>query len=341
MRRFLQRLRTALLTGYILVYYGELVFWATPDREGMGLGSLVASWFVYSIFAYFFLCVAHGFRARNPWAVFLAGAFFGWFEEGIVLQTTYGSADGPFPMSIPFTGLAWHALIGVFVGWYGVRRVLQQNRLPRTLALACAIGLFYGLWAIFWWTEPPAPMKALFDAGRTDEILLHFALFSGASTALLAATHWQLDRRPSSGFPPGRIEIGVLTAITLVYFATVTVPAAPKALWVMPPLMALTLGALECNRRREPAADISPENAPPVRPTQYLALFAIPLVAIAIYALALANRAQVRTNEFVYVVFSAVSTLFWLVSVVVLFTRSRRTKVHGERPVRNRPAHGP
>jgi hypothetical protein len=251
MRPFLQRLGTALLTGYILFYYGELMFWATPDREGMGLPMLAVTWLVYSIFAYFFLCVAHGFHARNPWAVFLAGAFFGWFEEGIVLQTTYGSADGPFPMSIPFTGLAWHALIGVFVGWYGVPLILRQNRLSRTLALASAIGVFYGFWAIFWWTEPPAPMKALLDAGQQDQLLLHFAIFSTASTALLAVAHRLLDRRPVSGFPPGRIELGVLTAITLGYFAFITVPAAPKALWVMPPLMALTLGALECNRRRE------------------------------------------------------------------------------------------
>ncbi len=60
---------------------------------------------------------------------------------------------------------------------------------------------------------------------------------------------------------------------------------------------------------------------PKVHPIQFVALLTIPLVASIIYAVALANHATVRTNEFVYVVFSAISTVFWLASVVVLFTR--------------------
>lgn len=316
--RFRRRLGTALVTGYLLFYYGELVFWATPDRDGMGLGTLAASWLVYSVFAYFFLCVAHGFRVRNPWAVFLAGAFFGWFEEGIVLQTTYGSSDGPFPVSIAFTGLAWHALIGVFVGWYGVPRILRLDRVSRALAFAAAFGAFFGLWAMFWWTEPPAPMKALLDAGRKDLLLVRFAAFSTISTGLLILAHRRLDRQADTGFPPGRVEIGILVALTLVYFAFVTIPAAPVALWIMPVLMGLTFGALERNRRREIRAGPPPPHPPPVRLANLLALFAVPLVATSIYAAGLATETSLRTNEFVYVVFSAAGTLFWLAGVVRL-----------------------
>jgi len=141
MNDFLKRMLIGLTTGYIIVYYGELVFWATPEREGMTAGSIIITWLAYSVMAYVFLCVVSVFKVRNVWAVFLAGAFYGWFEEGIVVQTMYRSADGPFPMSISFTGHAWHALIGVFVGWYLVRRALVEDGFLKTIGLASVIGL--------------------------------------------------------------------------------------------------------------------------------------------------------------------------------------------------------
>jgi len=39
MNDFLKRMLIGLTTGNIIVYYGELVFWATPEREGMTVGS--------------------------------------------------------------------------------------------------------------------------------------------------------------------------------------------------------------------------------------------------------------------------------------------------------------
>ena len=148
----------------------------------MDAGGLLAVWLAYSLFAYPLLCVASLFKVRNPWAVFLAGAFYGWFEEGIMVQTMYGSDAGPFPASISFTGLAWHALIGVWIGWYLMRRVLAQNNYFKTLLLASAIGLFYGCWSIFWWNEPPPPMKVLIDAGQKDVLFSHFAMFAFGAT---------------------------------------------------------------------------------------------------------------------------------------------------------------
>jgi len=77
MNDFLKRMLIGLTTGYIIVYYGELVFWATPEREGMTVGNIVITWLAYSVMAYVFLCVVSVFKVRNVWAVFLAGAFYG------------------------------------------------------------------------------------------------------------------------------------------------------------------------------------------------------------------------------------------------------------------------
>jgi hypothetical protein len=331
MTALLKRVLLAMTSGYILVYYGELVFWATPERDGMTAGGILAQWLIYTVFAYAFLCVVSIFRVRSVWAVLLAGAFYGWFEEGIVVQTMYGTPDNPFPVSIAFTGLAWHMLVGVFVGWYLVRRVLAQNRVFKTIGLACVIGLFYGAWAIWWWAEPPAPMKALLDAGHKEVLLVRFGIFALSTTAVLIVAHWLYNRVLPFVFKPGKIELWFFAVATILYFAFVTVPAAPKALWVLPPLMAITLGALNKNRRVESERDaISAFNAN-VKPLNYLLLFLIPLVAISIYSLALATGASLRTNLVVYYGGSALGVLLWMVSIAMVYRRTGPANLRGAR----------
>jgi len=325
MENFLKRVLIGLTTGYIIVYYGELVFWATPEREGMTVGGIIVTWLAYSIFAYVFLCVVSVFKVRNVWAVFLAGAFYGWFEEGIVVQTMYGTSDGSFPMSISFTGLAWHALIGVFVGWYLVRKVLAENKFLKTIGLASAIGLFYGFWGIWWWNEPPEQMKALLDAGQKDILFVRFGIFALCTSAFLILAHWVYNRVMPFVFKPSKVELWFFGVVTLLYYAFVTVPAAPKAIWVLPPLMAVTFLALNKNRRLESQPDVISAFDAKVKPLNCLLLFFIPLVAIGIYFLALAAEARLRTNMVVYYVSGTLGALLWIVSVVMMFRRRAAT----------------
>lgn len=326
MKNFPTRVAIALTTGYVLFYFGEAIFWATPDRPGMGIAELTITWLVYSVFAYVFLCVVSLFKVRSVWSVFLAGAFFGWYEEGIIMATTFGTPDTPFPMSISFTGLAWHALIDVLVGWYLVRRVLAQNRISRILAVASAVGVFYGLWAIFWWTEPPEPMKALFDSGRKDLVFLHFTVYSLLTAALFVVALGLYQRVSPVGFKPTKIELWILALVTLLYFGCVTVPTAPKSLVVLPLLMGVTLWALSSNRQIETRADAIVAFDAKVRLRSYLCLLAIPLVAIAIYFVALVCNAFLRTNLPIYYLASAAGALMWITSIVMVF-RSRRARI--------------
>ncbi len=323
MKSFLQRMVLSLCSGYIIVYYGEFVFWATPDREGMDLGGMVSSWLLYSIMAYPFLCVVNHFQVRDPWAIFLAGAFYGWFEEGIVVQTTYGSPDTPFPMSISFTALAWHAPLDIFVGWYLVRRVLSQNKLLHTLAISSCIGLFYGLWGIFWLNEPPQPMKDLLEAGRKDMVILHFAMFASGTTALLVFVHWLFQCVHPKEFKPSKIEIWSFAILVLVYLAFVTIPAAPNAIWVLPPLMGATFWGLRNNKRTEVRCNAIVAYPEKVRFLNYLLLFFIPLVASAVYFLALASELRLATNLVVYYVATPLGAIVWLISVIVCSRRDR------------------
>jgi len=49
MTALLKRVLLAMTSGYILVYYGELVFWATPERDGMTAGGILVHWLVYTV----------------------------------------------------------------------------------------------------------------------------------------------------------------------------------------------------------------------------------------------------------------------------------------------------
>ena len=315
MTDFLKRATLSLRTGWIFVFYGEVMFWATPERDGMDFGGLLATWLAYSVMAHVFLCVSSSLHVRSPETVFLAGAFYGWFEEGIVVQTMYGSPDGPFPMSISFTGLAWHALISVYVGWFSVRRVLAENSIRRTLTLGSSIGVFYGLWAIFWWNEPPAPMKELLDSGRVDILLVRFSIYAISTTALLIFAHWIYNRVMPFAFRVSKAERWCLGVVTLLYYACITVPAAPAALWVLPPLLGTTVWALWRRGKHELRPDAISAFAEKVRLTNYLALFSIPTVAIAVYFLALASDARLATNQLVYLVTTPVGALLWIAAV--------------------------
>ena len=171
MKPFFKRVTIALCTGYIIVYYGEFMFWATPEHEGYDAAGFIAIWLAYSVFAYPFLCVTSLLNVRDPWAVFLARR---------ILRLVRGGHHGPndvWPARWLVSrvdlvhGLAWHALLDVWIGWYLVRNVLSQNKYLKTAALAGAIGLFYGFWGIWWWNQPPPAMKDMLDMGQKGVML--------------------------------------------------------------------------------------------------------------------------------------------------------------------------
>ena len=111
----MRRLVVTLAAGYILVFYSESMFWARYRPGEDSVASYLVTWIVYSLSAFVFLSLVSLLRVRNIWALFLCGALFGWLTEGVIVQTMYDD----FPLNISFTGLAWHALISIWVGWYG------------------------------------------------------------------------------------------------------------------------------------------------------------------------------------------------------------------------------
>jgi len=278
----LRRLALALATGAVFVFFSETVFWGATGPDRMAMPQALATLAGYGLVAFVFLWLVERFRARTVWTVFLAGAVVGWLVEGVVVQTTYEA----LPLSISFTGLAWHALLTVLVGWYWLGGALAAGDVRRAAVLSTAVGAFWGLWSISWLMqdEPAA------SAGR-------FALFAIGWTAALAIAFLVANALRGRPFTPTRIELG-LVALVLGLAFVATAVAVPIALAVLPVLLGLAWLGLRAGARSEPPPEPRPE---PARPLAYAALGLIPAVAIPIYVAATELDLRVHTDWIVYV----------------------------------------
>lgn len=316
MKRVIGRYLVVLSTGYIFLYYSELAFWASYDPVGMAFPGIVVTWLGYSLFAFLFLCIVDHFRVRTVWSLFLAAAAYGWLVEGVFAQTMYLD----FPVNLSWTGLAWHATLTVLVGWYQVRRVLVDAGIRRILLVAAIIGAVYGLWAVFWWLEPGHRVKALVDAGRTDVALVHFALYALVTTVVLIIAYW-VEGRTRATFAPSRGERWVLVAFTALYYGVVVAPAHPHSLLMLPPLLGLVYLALRRNRRDEHGASLI--SAAGGRPSiaRCALLIIVAVVALAIYAVALALGLQIPSNYWMLFTTTPLGALLFIASVIRVFRR--------------------
>ena len=268
----LRSLAQALSSGYILMFYSELMFWSRWQAHDLLPGYLL-TWLMYSLLAFAFLWVVATFHVRKLPAIFLSGAVFGWLGEGVVVQTLYAA----FPVQIAWTGLAWHALISVLAGWYGLQTALRRGT---ALGFAAGLGLFWGVWAISWWIETPDQITSLAD----------FAGFAFGSTALLGLAYWVAGRAARQPFQPGKWLSILVGLLFLAYYLLITLPAAPFSILILPPLLALTLLTLRRNRQMESGSNamqgLAEPGREPVPPGRYLSLVGMPLVACLLYGLA-------------------------------------------------------
>lgn len=271
--RFARASSLVLGTGYVLAFFSETVFWSLwrPSDEIHGR---ILTWLLYCLFGYLTLAAIGYFRLGDGRVLILAGALFGWLCEGVYAMTVYGDPSMPFPFTIVWTALAWHAPISVLVGWYGLGLALRRPRPGQAILLSLGIGLFWGAWGLGWRAEtPPLAMAPL-------DFLLHAAL----TTAGLALAHLAIAAGRPESYVPSRLGVGLAGLAMLAFFAVVTVPAIPLAALVLPPLLGLLWFVLRRCRSQRSEGSLLAGLAPPIEPGSLAALALIPLVATAVYA---------------------------------------------------------
>lgn len=295
-----------LSTDYIFVYFSEHLFWARV-HPGDSFGGWIGAWIAYSIMAFIFLVLISHFRVQNIWALFLAGAAFGWIGEGILVQTAYEM----LPLSISFTGLAWHALITVWVGWYAVRRSLRSPDPWSTLRLSAALGFLYGLWAISWWIETPP------EGGVSS--ITEFAVFSFLTAGFAILAYWLPDWSSAEVLIPNRWAVIFTCVIIAIYFCLVTIPAVPVALIILPILLGLVWRGLSEHRRGNGEGSLLNTLGGHSSFWKYSSLFALPLAALAVYALAMQFTLQWHTNWILYIITTPLGFILFGISCFILW----------------------
>ena len=309
MQSAVRRILLVLSAGYILMFFSEHVFWARFRPGVDGPGNYLSTWIAYSLAGYAALAAISLFRVRRAAAVFLAGAVFGWLAEGVIVGTTYES----LPFSISFTGLAWHALLSVWVGLWALPMLFSRRRLF-LLPAAAAIGLFFGAWGINWNANDAEyhaspPEFLLFAIVTTFLLILAYGVF-------LAARRSPVRIHPLEG-----VVLCLLAAFFFIFRAAVQ----PVALCVLPLLLGITFTALAVNRHREPAGSLLEEPLPSFPASSLASLLLIPAAAAAVYVPAAALGLALQTNILFYLLLMPPGFLFYFFSLWRIFQNSARS----------------
>ncbi len=110
------------------------------------------------------------------------------------------------PFTLVWTGLAWHALLTVVIGWWWIPRTLDRPW-RGSLARLAAVGVGVGGWAAFW----------RFEEGVAVPVV-EYAVFAAVTTAAYAAGlagWWALRDRAAPGLRGSLAAILLLAALAV------------------------------------------------------------------------------------------------------------------------------
>lgn len=306
MKRILRNIALALATGYIFFFFGERVFWSFPS-PGDTLISNLLGWLLYSFAAYATLIVVDYFKVKTLWSAFLAAAFFGWLIEGVVAMTFFGVEGLPFPITISWTGLAWHGLIGVFLGWYLMLEVLSKNQYKKSVLFSIALGIFWGVWSLAWALETPS------KSVTPDIYLLHGLL----TTLLLCISYYIFFRLKPSEFRSSRWERIIIALPVVAFFGFVTVPFVGFLSLVLPVFFGGLYLALRKNKKDELESSFLASFSESPKMRIYPLLLIAPIIAALIYN----AGPTLRTNLVILIITTALGFIFLVISLYKVFRR--------------------
>ena len=318
MRRWTRKIVVVFVSGYILFFYSERMFWSFL-RPRDKVAEILITWVVYSILAWVVLLLVRQCRIAAFPAVFLAGAVFGWLAEGIVVDTMYGNADNPFPMSISFTGLAWHASISVGVGWYCQAKVLTGGKFRSIALFSTVVGAGWGLWA-GWWPAELGAENASFTAFAAHTLVCFLPLAGAWMVLGLAGSEW---------FRPAKWELPILLGVIALFFVGLRVLATPRSALILPPLLLACAYGLRRNLSQEPRPDLLEAMLGHIQPRSCLPLVLMPATAIAVYAPVAFFGLKLPTNWVLYLITMPLGFIFLIRSLWVLHRgKSERETTH-------------
>jgi hypothetical protein len=265
-----------LALGSVSWAWSEGGFWS-QFRSGDSAPTWILTWLAYSVVAGLALRLARRFPSAGLAPLVLVGAVYGWLVEGAIASTVYEQ----LPFSIIWTGVAWHGLLTVVLGWWAVPAALRAGG-RRALLVCAAVGAAWGVWSAGWWAAVP-------DDGQPPATpsLTAYAAFVAVVWAAAALGYLVLDRLPLRAVDlRSRWATGLCIALVVAWAGLLIVPAIPWAPAVLGLL--LLLGWMSLRRlagRSDAAATPAPGSWPVGVPLRRLGpSLLVPVAAIAVYA---------------------------------------------------------
>jgi hypothetical protein len=318
-----------LALGAVSWAWSEVGFWSTFRAEDSAVGWII-TWLAYSLVVGVVLRVARRFPVRGLSGLVILGALYGWLVEGVVAATVYEQ----LPFSLIWTGVAWHGMLTVVVGWWLLPKVLRRGGL-RAWAVCASIGLAWGAWSVGWWGAAPDQREEPVVPG-----LASYAAFVAIVSAAAILGYLLVDRVPlRDGDLRSRWGAIVSVAVLAVWGGVMVLPSLPWAPLVLGPLLALAWFSLRRLSRDEPPSGRTAIAADwpvgvPLRRLGPLTL--VPVTAVALYAALVTLDAGVRGEGPFFALLLGLVLLMTLVgSVALLWSlwhawRPRRRRSPGE-----------
>jgi hypothetical protein len=275
-RASLRSAAVVLALGAVSWAWSEVGFWS-QFRSGDSAPAWIITWLAYSVVAGLALRLARRFPSAGLAPLVLVGAAYGWLVEGAVASTVYEV----LPFSLVWTGVAWHGLLTVVLGWWAVPAALRRGG-RRALLVCAAVGAAWGVWSAGWWAAVP-------DDGQAPAVPSYasFSLFVLVVWAAAAAGYALLDRLPlPSDALRSRWGTGLCVALVVLWAGVMIVPAIPWAPALLVALLALVWSSL----RRLPARGTgvrppAPGSWPVGVPVRRLGpSLLVPVTALVVYA---------------------------------------------------------
>jgi hypothetical protein len=287
------RLIFVALSTAVMVFFSEKAFWYLA---GYALPELI---FFYAFPVYACFWAIDHFRVRRLPAVILIAALYAFLVEGVLTPVLFEA--GLLDPIMPAYFVGWHGLLSLTFGWYVMRKWLIHGRRRRLLLASALFGVFWGIWSITYWlpesgAELAQAAAAESMAGAAVWPISQFALYAFVFSGVLMVSHWLLGQGGwRSSFRMSKGEKWVIGLSLILFFATLSAPAAPLGFLKLGVLLGVLYLPLARNRRREKGGSLFAALAGGVQLTHTWPLLATPLAATAVYAAASVSQLPEET----------------------------------------------
>lgn len=246
------------------------------------------------------------FKIRNIWGLILAGSLFGWWTEGILIPVYYEA----LPYSIIWPSIGWHVIVDVLLGWYLVRKVLHMNKPLYTILLSSSLGIFWGIWATWFWEEGLSPIAPE-----------DFVIYSFFTVILLIVAYWSIDSFNPEKMVISKLEIILFTVLSI--FCLITLSAS---LGILPILYFVPMVSITCivmwigSGKRNSLFDGFEGKT---KKWQYPILLLIPLTSSIVYTNIYKSQIDLTITELIPPILLITGTVLYLTAMVKVALNKR------------------